>query len=98
MTVTDLIGKRIRLPGHFAGVVRLEGAERLDGAYQLRVRTESGTLDETLITDEDLAGEAIEPVDERPSLVNANDFFDFTEAHRVELAGVPGSQRSTSCA
>ena len=63
-TVTDLIGKRIRLPGHFAGVVRLEGAERLDGAYQLRVRTESGTLDETLITDEDLAGEAIEPVDD----------------------------------
>ncbi len=86
MTVTELIGKRIRLPGHFAGVVRLEGAERLDGAYQLRVRTESGTLDETLITDEDLAGEAIEPVDERPSLVDANDFFDFTEARRIELA------------
>jgi SNF2 family DNA or RNA helicase len=86
VTVTDLIGKRIRLPGHFAGVVRLEGAERLDGAYQLRVRTESGTLDETLITDEDLAGEAIEPVDDHAALVNANDFFDFTEAHRIELA------------
>jgi superfamily II DNA or RNA helicase len=86
VSVTDLIGKRIRLPGHFAGVVRLEGAERLDGAYHLRVRTESGTLDETLVTDEDLADKAIEPVDERPALVDANDFFDFTEAHRIELA------------
>jgi superfamily II DNA or RNA helicase len=86
VTLTDLIGKRIRLPGHFAGVVRLEGAERLDGAYHLRVRTESGTLDETLVTDADLAGEAIEQVDERPALVDANDFFDFTEAHRIELA------------
>lgn len=86
MTLTDLIGRRIRLPGHFAGVVRLEGAERLDGAYHLRVRTESGTLDETLVTDDDLASEAIEPVDERPALVDANAFFDFTEAHRIDLA------------
>jgi superfamily II DNA or RNA helicase len=86
LTVTDLIGKRIRLPGHFAGIVRLEGAERLDGAYRLRVRTESEALDETLVTDEELAADAIEPVDERPELVDANDFFDFTEAHRIELA------------
>jgi hypothetical protein len=42
MTVTDIIGKRIRLPGHFAGVVRLEGAEIRRPACQLRVRTESG--------------------------------------------------------
>ena len=73
MSVTDLIGKRIRLPGHFAGVVRLEGAERLDGAYRLRVRTESEALDETLVTDEELAARAIEPVDERPELVDANE-------------------------
>ena len=86
MTVTDLIGKRIRLPGHFAGVVRLEGAERLDGAYQLRVRTQTGNLDETLVTDEDLGGDLIELVDEQPALVDANDFFDVMEAHRIQHA------------
>ncbi len=52
MPVTDFIEKRNPLPGHIAGVVRLEGAERLDGAYHLSVRTQSGLLGETLISDE----------------------------------------------
>jgi hypothetical protein len=82
----EVIGKRVRLPGHFAGVARLEGAERLDGAYHLRVRTEAGTLDETLVRDEDIAADLIELVDERAALVDANDFFDLIEAHRIELA------------
>jgi superfamily II DNA or RNA helicase len=86
MTVEELIGKRVRLPGHFPGVVRLEGSERLDGAYQLRVRTEGGALDETLITDEDIARDVIQPVDEIAELVNADDFFDAIEAHRIQLA------------
>jgi len=61
-------------PGIFAGVVRLEGAERLDGAYRLRVRTEGELLDETLVTDEDLAADLIEPVDERSALVQRTTF------------------------
>jgi hypothetical protein len=85
-SLTDIIGKRIRLPGHFAGVVRLEGAERLDGAYHLRVRTQSGVLDETLITDDDVAADLIELVDEQPALVSANDYFDVIEAHRIQHA------------
>ena len=84
--VADLVGKRIRLPGHFPGVVRLEGAERLDGAYRLRVRTEAELLDETLVTDDDLADDLVELVDERPALVPAADLFDLTEAYRIELA------------
>ncbi len=84
--VADLVGKRIRLPGHFAGVVRLEGAERLDGAYRLRVRTEAELLDETLVTDDDLADDLVELVDERPAVVPAADLFDLTEAYRIELA------------
>ncbi len=78
--VADLVGKRVRLPGHFPGVVRLEGAERLDGAYRLRVRTEAELLDETLVTDDDLADDLVELVDERAALVPAADLFDLTEA------------------
>jgi hypothetical protein len=76
MSVSDLIGRRVRLPGRFAGTVRLEGAERLDGAYHLRARTQDRALDETLVTDEDLVADLIELIDEQRALVSAGDFFE----------------------
>ncbi|MBA3421744.1 MAG: DUF3883 domain-containing protein [Thermoleophilaceae bacterium] len=85
--VTDLIGKRVRVPGHFAGIVRLEAADPLgDDFFELRVRTTAGGLDETQLARADLENGAIELVDEQPALVPGDDFFDFVEAHRIELA------------
>jgi hypothetical protein len=67
--------------------VRLEGVESIGaGAYLLRVRTDAGTLEETTLTDEDLDGGLLEPVEERAPLVAGGDFFDFMEAHRIALA------------
>jgi SNF2 family DNA or RNA helicase len=87
MTMRDLIGRRVRLAGHFAGSVLLEDAEPLDGgAFKLRVRTDAGLLDETFVTDEDLAAGVVEPLDERSELVSGADLFDFIEARRIELA------------
>jgi superfamily II DNA or RNA helicase len=85
--VQELIGRRVRLAGHFAGAVLLEDAEALEGgAFKLRVRTDAGLLDETFVTEEDLADGAVEPLDERSELVPGADLFDFVEARRIELA------------
>ena len=52
----NLTRGRVRLRGHFVGAVRLEGGESIgDGAYLLRVRTDSGTPKETTLTDADIA-------------------------------------------
>jgi superfamily II DNA or RNA helicase len=69
--------------------VLLEAADPVvgfDGAYTLRVRLDDGSLDETQVTDEDLASGLIEPVEDIGELGTASDFFDFIEAHRIQLA------------
>ncbi len=83
-TLGELIGQTIRLPGHFVEPVRLEGVREMNGAVELRVRTASGTLDETILTEDQL--DSIEPVEEGQQLADAGDFFDFIEAHRIRLA------------
>ncbi len=87
MNVEELIGRRVHLAGHFAGAVRLEAAECLEGsAFKLRVRTDAGLLDETVLTEEDLAAGVLEPLDEQSHLVPGDQLFDFVEARRIELA------------
>jgi SNF2 family DNA or RNA helicase len=80
----DLIGRQLRLPGHFVGEVKLEGVRNLNGAVEIRVRTAAGALDETILTDDQL--DSIEIVEEGQRFVDASDFFDFVEAHRIQLA------------
>lgn len=87
MDVRELIGRRVRLAGHFPGVVVLEDVEpKIDGAVQLRVRLQSGGLEETLLTAEDLDGDVVEPVGEAKQLVRGDELFDAIEARRIELA------------
>ncbi|HEY7952311.1 MAG TPA: DEAD/DEAH box helicase, partial [Solirubrobacteraceae bacterium] len=87
MNVEELIGRRVHLAGHFAGAVRLEAAECLEGsAFKLRVRTDAGLLDETVLTEDDLAAGVLEPLDEQAHLVPGDQLFDFVEARRIELA------------
>jgi len=80
----DLIGRRIRLPGHFVEDVKLEDVRTLDGAVEIRVRTASGSLDETILTEDQLG--SIEQIEQDQQLVDAGSFFDFVEAHRIQLA------------
>ena len=82
--LAGLVGRSIRLPGHFAGTVQLEDIREMPGAVQLRVRTASGDPDETLLADAEL--HKIEPEDEVAPLVDGNEFFDLVEAHRIDLA------------
>ena len=83
-TLDRLIGREVHLPGHFVGPVRLEGVRQMNGAVELRVRTSAGTLDETILTEDQL--DSIELVEEGQRHVESGEFFDFIEAHRIQLA------------
>ncbi|MGH2985480.1 MAG: hypothetical protein ACRDLO_02190 [Solirubrobacterales bacterium] len=48
------------------------------------MRTSTGRLEETTVTDDEL--DALELAEDEQRLVPASDFFDFVEAHRIELA------------
>lgn len=50
-----LIGQRISLSGHFEGSVTLEGVRPLANGYECRVRLQNGTLEETIIPQEEVA-------------------------------------------
>src|SRR5262249_32818368 len=80
----SLIGRTVRLSGHFPQPVQLDDLRRKDGGVELRVVTPQGDLDRTLLRDDEL--DQIEVVEERAALVPGDDFFDFVEAHRIELA------------
>ena len=50
-----LVGRRVHLPGHFAGEVTIEGARPLGAGAELRVRLPGGELDEAVLSGGDLA-------------------------------------------
>ena len=50
-----LAGRRVRLPGHFAGEVTVEYARPLGAGAELRVRLDTGELDEAVLSVDDLA-------------------------------------------
>ena len=50
-----LAGRRVRLPGHFAGEVTVESARPLGAGAELRVRLPGGELDEAVLSGDDLA-------------------------------------------
>lgn len=86
LDVDNLLGQRVRIAGHFAGIVRIEAVDDLDGAYEIRVRTEDGRLDETFLEASEVDNGAIEPIGERTQLAHGDDLFDLVEARRIELA------------
>ena len=50
-----LAGRRVRLPGHFAGEVTVDSARPLGAGAELRVRLPDGALDEAVLSADDLA-------------------------------------------
>jgi hypothetical protein len=47
------VGQKVMLPGHFDQAVTLEGVRPLGKGFECRVRLASGTLDETVISEEE---------------------------------------------
>ncbi len=54
--LVSLVGRRVALPGHFAGEVLVESIRPLDAGAELRVRLADGEIDETVLSPVDLAG------------------------------------------
>jgi len=50
------VGQKVVLPGHFDHPVTLEGVRPLGSGFECRVRLQSGTLDETFISEEEAQG------------------------------------------
>jgi hypothetical protein len=54
ITETDFpVGQRVSLPGHFNEPVLLEAVRRLATGYECRVRLADGSLEETVLSDEE---------------------------------------------
>jgi superfamily II DNA or RNA helicase len=53
--LTQLVGQLISLQGHFEGSVTLEGVRPLANGYECRVRLQDGTLEETIISQDEVA-------------------------------------------
>ena len=53
-SVRDLVGRRVRLPGHFVDEVTVEGARLLGSGAEILVRLPTGELDEAVLSRDDL--------------------------------------------
>jgi SNF2 family DNA or RNA helicase len=62
ITETDFpVGQRVSLPGHFNEPVLLEAVRRLATGYECRVRLADGSLEETVLSDEEARGLLAQP-------------------------------------
>jgi SNF2 family DNA or RNA helicase len=82
------IGRRVELPGHFAGPVVLESVRPLGEGYECRVRLSDGTPDEAILSREEAAtvfGQQAEaPTSTKP--VDAESIRLLVESARIRLA------------
>jgi hypothetical protein len=82
-----LEGRRVSLPGHFDGVVTIEGVRAFDLGAEIRVRLPSGDLNETILS----ASEVAELLDHKPeeplaTPVDADKLRLLVESARIRLA------------
>jgi hypothetical protein len=88
-TTTSIpIGQQISLPGHFNVPVVLEAARPLAKGFECRVRLPDGTLEETVISQDEartLAGTA-PAADAKMPLPNADQIRLLVESARIRLA------------
>ena len=82
------IGSQVRIEGHFATLVILEQARRIGSSYELRVRLPDGTLDETILTEQEAAKLQTSPETsaERQPTCDANQLRLLVESARIRLA------------
>ena len=82
------VGKRIEMPGHFAQPVVLEEIRSLGSGYECRVRLSNGSLEETIITEDEArvifgTAPAVAP---QISPVDGEQLRLFVESARIRLA------------
>jgi superfamily II DNA or RNA helicase len=86
--LASLVGRRVRLAGHFVGEVVIEAARALGNSAEVRVRLPDGELDEAVLTAEDLAGLLTAPAPQAQpvSAVDAEKLRLLIESTRIRLA------------
>ena len=84
--MTQIIGKRISIPGQFTGSVTVESAKVLEDTLLLRVRNQQGELHDAYLTTAE-AEEILATQDQvLAAPVNANQFFLLIESVRIKTA------------
>ncbi|MBI5446671.1 MAG: DUF3883 domain-containing protein [Deltaproteobacteria bacterium] len=85
--VAALVGRRLRLPGHFVGEIIVEAARALGSGAEIRVRLPNGELDEAVLSAEEvvtlLAVPTLQPAS---SAVDAERLRLLVESARIRLA------------
>lgn len=84
----SLEGLRVSLPGHFDGVVTIEGVRALDSGAEIRVRLATGDLDETILSSSEVAELLDHKTEEASSTapVDAEKLRLLVESARIRLA------------
>ncbi len=86
--LVSLVGSRVKLPGHFEGLVVIESVRALGSGVELRIRLASGHLDEAVLSSDDIAGllegQPDQPEATRPA--DADKLRVLVESARVRLA------------
>jgi len=89
ITETDFpVGQRVSLPGHFSEPVVLEAVRRLATGYECRVRLADGSLEETVLSDEEAKVLLEQPLSppEAGRAVDADRLRLLVESARIRLA------------
>ena len=85
--VAALVGRRVRLPGHFVGEVVVEAARVLGVGAEIRVRLPTGELDEAVLGAEEVATLVSVPVGQpADATVDAEKLRLVVESTRIRLA------------
>jgi hypothetical protein len=86
--VAALVGRRLRLPGHFVGEVVVEAARPLGTGAEIRVRLLNGELDEAVLGSEELGPILAAPLSQQAaaSAVDAEKLRLLVESARIRLA------------
>jgi hypothetical protein len=86
--VAHLIGRRLRLEGHFNEPVTVEGLRPLGAGYEVRVRRASGVLDETILSPDEVQAllERFEQQVPAVALANPHHLRLLVESARIRLA------------
>ena len=88
-TLRTLIGQKVELPNHFPYPVLVEAVRSLGDAFALQVRTDNGTIEETILTREEAEALLREiSTTPRPSTLwaPAEELRLLIESHRIQLA------------
>jgi len=85
--VAALVGRRLRLPGHFVDEVVVEAARALGHGAEIRVRLPNGELDEAVLGADEVGGLLAAPVVQpASSAVDAEKLRLLVESTRIRLA------------